>query len=89
MNKKDLVDEVAKVTCGRKEAESAVECVLDAIKKAVKKGDKVTLTGFGSFSVVKRAARKGRNPRTGEEIKIKASKVPRFSPSKEFKNMVK
>jgi DNA-binding protein HU-beta len=89
MNKKDLVDEVAKVTCGRKEAEAAVECVLSTIKKAMKKGDKVTLTGFGSFSVAKRAARKGRNPRTGEEIKIKASKVPRFSPAKEFKSMVK
>jgi len=89
MNKKDLVDEVAKVTCGRKEAESAVDCVLETIKKAMKKGDKVTLSGFGSFSVVKRAARKGRNPRTGEEIKIKASKIPKFSPAKELKGLVK
>jgi DNA-binding protein HU-beta len=88
MNKKDLVDEVSKVTGGKKEAESAVECVLDTIKNALKKGDKVTLTGFGSFSVATRAARKGRNPRTGEEIKIKESKVPRFSPAKEFKNMI-
>lgn len=89
MNKKELVEEVTKVVCSRKEAESAVECVLESIKKAMKKGDKVTLTGFGSFSVTKRAARKGRNPRTGEEIKIKASKVPKFSPAKELKIMVK
>ena len=89
MNKKDLVEAVSKVTCGKKEAESAVECVLESIKKAMKKGDKVSLTGFGSFTVAKRAARKGRNPRTGEEIKIKASKVPKFSAAKELKEMVK
>ncbi len=65
MNKKELVEEVTKVVCSRKEAESAVECVLESIKKAMKKGDKVTLTGFGSFSVTKRAARKGKKSQNG------------------------
>lgn len=88
MVKKDLVDEVAKVVCSRKEADAAVNSVIDAIRKALKKGDKVSIAGFGTFSVAKRAARTGRNPQTGESIKIKAKKVPKFAPGKEFKDIV-
>jgi nucleoid DNA-binding protein len=88
MVKKDLVDEVAKVVCSRKEADAAVNSVIDAIRKALKKGDKVSIAGFGTFSVAKRAARTGRNPQTGEAIKIKAKKVPKFAPGKEFKDLV-
>jgi len=89
MNKADLIIEVAKVTCTKKEAGMAVDTVLDTITKALKKGQKVTLPGFGTFSVVKRAARKGRNPQTGEAIKIKASKVPKFTAGKGLKDAAK
>lgn len=88
MIKKDLVEEVNKVVCSRKEADAAVNAVIDAIKKALKKGDKVSITGFGTFSVTKRAARTGRNPQTGETIKIKAKKLPKFTPGKEFKDVI-
>lgn len=88
MVKKDLVEEVMKVVCNRKEADAAVNVVIDTIKKALKKGDRVSITGFGTFSVSKRAARTGRNPQTGEAIKIKARKVPKFTPGKEFKDVV-
>ena len=89
MNKADLIAEVTKVTCTKKEAGMAVDTVLDSITKALKKGNKVTLPGFGTFSVAKRAARKGRNPRTGEVLKIKASKVPKFTAGKGLKDAVK
>ena len=89
MNKGDLVDEVAKVVGTKKEAQAAVECVLSSITKALKKGDAVTLVGFGTFKVTKRKARMGRNPQTGEEIKIKASKAPKFTPGKALKEAVK
>jgi DNA-binding protein HU-beta len=89
MNKGDLVNEVAKVVSTKKEAQQAVDCVISSITKALKKGEDVTVTGFGTFRVVKRKARKGRNPRTGEEIKIKASKAPRFTPGKALKDAVK
>ena len=89
MNKGDLVNEVAKVVSTKKEAQQAVDCVISSITKALKKGEDVTVTGFGTFRVVKRKARKGRNPRTGEEIKIKASKAPRFTPGKALKAAVK
>ncbi len=88
MVKKDLIDEVAKFVCTKKEAEDAVNTVIDSIKKSLKKGDKVSIVGFGTFSVTKRAARTGRNPQTGEVLKIKAKKVPKFSPGKEFKDVV-
>jgi DNA-binding protein HU-beta len=88
MNKGDLVDVVAKVVCSKKEAVAAVDCVLDSIAKALKKGDKVTLVGFGTFSVAKRAARAGRNPKTGAAIKIKAKKVPKFTAGKGLKDKV-
>jgi DNA-binding protein HU-beta len=89
MNKNDLINEVAKVVSTKKEAQIAVDCVLSSITKAMKKGGDVTLTGFGSFKVVKRKARNGRNPATGEVIKIKATKAPKFTPGKRLKEAVK
>jgi len=89
MNKADLVEAVAEVVATKKEAAAAVDAVLDAIKKALKKGETVTLVGFGTFKVAKRKARKGRNPRTGETIKIPAKKVPVFRPGSELKKAVK
>ena len=89
MNKGDLVKEVAKVVKTKKEAQAALDCVISSIAKSLKKGEDVTLTGFGTFKVVKRKARKGRNPRTGEAIKIKASKAPKFVPGKTLKATIK
>ncbi|HOV21319.1 MAG TPA: HU family DNA-binding protein [Candidatus Ratteibacteria bacterium] len=89
MNKGQLVDEVAKVVCSKKEAVAAVDAVIEAIKKALKKGDVVTLVGFGTFKVAKRKARTGRNPQTGATIKIPAKKVPVFRPGSELKEAVK
>jgi DNA-binding protein HU-beta len=89
MNKQDLVTEVAKFTCTKVEAGKALDAVLAAIKKSLKKGESVTLVGFGTFSVTKRAARKGRNPQTGEPIKIAAKKVPKFTAGKALKDAVK
>ncbi|CAN5647541.1 MAG: DNA-binding protein HU-beta [Chromatiales bacterium USCg_Taylor] len=89
MNKTDLIDVVAesadlpKASAGR-----AVDAMVNAITKALKKNDEVTLVGFGTFSVRKRAARAGRNPRTGETIKIAASKVPAFKAGKALKDAV-
>jgi len=89
MNKGDLVNEVAKVLSTKKDAQTAVDCVLTSIVKSLKKGDEVTLVGFGTFKVASRKARTGRNPQTGETIKIKASKVPKFVAGKAFKDAVK
>ncbi len=89
MNKGDLVNEVAKVVNTKKEAQAAVVCVLSTITKALKKKDTVTLIGFGTFNVAKSKARKGVNPQTGEEIKIKAKKVARFVPGKALKDALK
>ena len=89
MNKAQLVDEVAKVTCSKKEAELALGATLTAIKKALKKGDAVTLMGFGTFRVSKRKARKGRNPQTGAVLKIAAKKVPVFKAGNYLKDAVK
>ena len=88
MNKSDLINEVAKVVSTKKEAQEAVDCVLSSITKALKKGDTVTLVGFGTFKVTQRKARKGRNPQTGEEIDIKASKAAKFTPGKALKEAV-
>ena len=89
MNKGDLVNEVAKVVKTKKDAQEAVDCVLSSITKALEKGDSVSLIGFGTFKVAKRKARKGRNPQTGEEIYIAASKVPKFVAGKFLKEAVK
>ena len=88
MNKADLINEVAKVVSTKKEAQAAVDCVFKSIPKAMKKGSPVTIAGFGSFKVAKRKARNGRNPKTGEVIKIKASKAPKFVASKTLKDFL-
>ena len=89
MNKEELVQEVAKVAkVTKKDATNVLEAVICAVEGAVKKGQKVTLVGFGTFESRKRAARKGRNPQTGKEIKIAAKTVPAFSAGKKFKDMV-
>jgi DNA-binding protein HU-beta len=85
VNKAELIETVCKRTkMTKREATAAVDATLDAIKRGTKRG--VTLAGFGSFSVSNRKARLGRNPRTGEEIKIKASKSVRFKPGKAYKS---
>jgi DNA-binding protein HU-beta len=89
MNKTELVDAIAdSAEISKAAATRALDSVVDSITKALKKGDEVTLVGFGTFSVRKRAARSGRNPRTGETIKIKASKVPGFKAGKALKDAV-
>ena len=89
MNKSDLIDEVSKVLKTKKDAQAAVDAVLSTITKALEKGDAVSLVGFGTFKVSERKARKGRNPQTGKEIDIAASKVPRFIAGKGLKEAVK
>lgn len=89
MNKSQLVDSVAKKSgLTIKDSTAAVNAVLDSIKDALASGDTVTLIGFGTFLVRERAARNGRNPRTGEIVKIPAVKVPAFKPGKTFKDGV-
>ena len=89
MNKSELVDAIAKDTgLTKKDSEVAVKAFVEAVSKALSKGDDVQLVGFGTFSVGKRAARTGRNPKTGETIKIKASKSPKFKPGKALKDKV-
>ena len=87
MNKTELVEHIAgKSEISKAAASRALASIIDAVKKTLKKGDTVTLVGFGTFSVSKRAARTGRNPRTGAALKIKAAKVPRFKPGKGLKD---
>jgi DNA-binding protein HU-beta len=88
MNKGDLVNDVVKVVSTKKEAQAAVDCVFASITQALKKKGAVTLVGFGTFKVDKRKARIGRNPQTGEEIKIKAKNVPKFVAGKALKDAV-
>lgn len=89
MNKSELIEsiaqdaEISKAAAGR-----ALDGMMNAVTKALKSGDTVTLVGFGTFYVGKRAARKGRNPKTGEEIKIKASKTPKFRAGKTLKDSI-
>ena len=89
MNKTDLVNKVAQVLKTKKDAQAAVDIVLSSIAEALEKGDAVSLVGFGTFKVTERKARKGRNPQTGEEIYIAASKVPKFVAGKALKEAVK
>ena len=89
MNKAALVNEVAKVVKTKKEAQAAVDCVFSTITNALKRGDAVTLVGFGTFKVAERKARKGRNPQTGAQIFIEARKVPRFVAGKALKDGVR
>lgn len=89
MNKSDLIEAIAKsADISKAAAGRALDATVESIKKALKKGDTVSLVGFGTFKVGKRAARNGRNPRTGETIKIKAAKVPKFSAGKGLKDAV-
>ncbi|MFZ3019085.1 MAG: HU family DNA-binding protein [Gallionella sp.] len=89
MNKSDLVDAIAiSADISKAAAGRALDATVESIKKALKKGDAVSLVGFGTFKVGKRAARTGRNPRTGEAIKIKAAKVPKFTAGKGLKDAV-
>ncbi|WP_334177888.1 HU family DNA-binding protein [Pseudoxanthomonas sp.] len=89
MNKTELIDAVAdEAEVSKAEAGRAVDAVISSVTKALKKGDTVTLVGFGTFQVRKRAARTGRNPKTGDTIKIKASKNPAFKAGKALKDAV-
>jgi|TARA_B100000809_G_scaffold63422_1_gene60122 DNA-binding protein HU-beta len=89
VNKAELIDAVAANTGQSKsDAGAAVEAVFENIRNAMKSGDTVSLVGFGSFSVSDRAARTGRNPRTGEEIQIAASRAPKFKAGKQLKDAV-
>ncbi|WP_027359469.1 HU family DNA-binding protein [Desulforegula conservatrix] len=88
MNKGDLVNEVAKVLSTKKDAQAAVDAVLQAITSALTSGDAVTLVGFGTFKTVERQARKGRNPQTGAEMEIAGKKVPKFIAGKNLKDAI-
>ena len=90
MTKSDLIAAVAtKLGSSKKDSEKAVSAVLESITEALANGEAVQLVGFGTFEVRKRAARKARNPQTGDEIKIKATKVPAFKAGKALKDAVK
>ena len=89
MNKTELVEAIAKqADLPKTKAEAALKAFTEITKKTLKKGGEVQLIGFGTFSVAKHAARKGRNPQTGEVIKIKAKKLPKFKPGKAFKDVL-
>jgi DNA-binding protein HU-beta len=90
MNKTELINAVAeKAELSKKDATNAVDAVFDVITGSLQNNEKVQLIGFGNFEVRERAARKGRNPQTGEEIEIPASNVPAFKPGKALKDAVK
>ena len=90
MTKADLIDKIATDTgVSKAAAGKALNSVIDGIIKTVKKGGRISLPGFGAFSSVKRKARKGRNPRTGEMISIPARKIPKFTAGRAFKDAVK
>nr|WP_216661811.1 HU family DNA-binding protein [Niveibacterium sp. COAC-50] len=89
VNKSELIEVIAKqAEISKAAAGRALDATIAAVKQSLKKGNDVTLVGFGTFSVGKRAARTGRNPRTGATIKIKAAKVPKFRPGKALKDAV-
>ena len=88
MVKADLVAKVAEIGVTKKQAAEVVDCVLDCIKGALVDGDKVSLIGFGTFGIKERAAREGRNPRTGDTINIAAKNVPVFKAGKALKDAV-
>ena len=89
MNKSELIDHIAATAdISKAAAGRSLDAVIGAVKTTLKKNGSVTLVGFGTFTVGKRAARTGRNPRTGEAIKIKSAKVPKFKPGKALKDAV-
>jgi DNA-binding protein HU-beta len=90
MTKTELIDKIASgAGLSKADASRAMDAAIDAVKAALKKGQKVTLVGFGTFAVTKRKARKGRNPRTGQVINIPAAKTPKFTAGKALKDAVK
>ena len=90
MNKADLIDKIAKDARISKTASAkALDSFVDGVTRSLKKGDRVALVGFGTFTISKRKARVGRNPQTGEQIEIKARKVARFRPGKELSTAVR
>jgi DNA-binding protein HU-beta len=90
MTKAELIDKIASGTgLSKADASRALDATLNAVRSALKKGQKVTLVGFGTFAVVKRKSRKGRNPRTGQAITIPAAKIPKFTAGKSLKDAVK
>jgi len=90
VNKSELIEHIAKqADLSKAAAGRALEALIGGVKSTLKKNNSVTLVGFGTFSVTKRAARSGRNPRTGAAIKIKAAKVPKFRPGKALKDALK
>lgn len=89
MNKSELIDHIAKqADISKAAAGRSLDAIIGAVRTTLKKGASVTLVGFGTFSVAKRAARTGRNPRTGAAIKIKAAKLPKFRPGKGLKEAI-
>jgi DNA-binding protein HU-beta len=89
MNKSQLIEAVASDSgLSRSDSARAIDSLIDTVARTLKKGDEVSITGFGKFSVVKRAARQGVNPRTGERLKIKASQAPKFSAGATLKQAV-
>ena len=89
LTKADLIEEVVKVTeLNRKDSETIVETIFDGIIAALQKGEKIEIRGFGSFRTRERRGRVGRNPKTGEQVKVPAKKIPFFKPSKELKDFV-
>lgn len=90
MNKADLVKRMAEIAGTTKaNAEKLLDAFMQSVEEAISKGDKVVLVGFGTFQVVKRAARSGRNPRTGEPLKIPAKKIVKFAPGKKLEDAAK
>jgi len=88
MNKQDLINKVAEVLRTKKDAHTAVDCMIETITDSLYHGHPVTLVGFGTFKVVQRKGRKGRNPKTGEDVNIPAKTVPKFMPGKALKDAV-
>ncbi len=89
MNKSELIEAIAnEANLSKKDAEAAVNAYTTVVTNALKDGDKITLVGFGTYEVRERAAREGKNPQTGEAIKIAAAKVPAFKPGKGLKDIV-
>ena len=89
MNKADLIEYIAQTAeVSKMAAERAVDALVASVKTSLKRGEQVTLVGFGTFYVSERAARKGRNPRTGEAVDIKASRIPRFRAGKALKDAI-
>jgi DNA-binding protein HU-beta len=90
MNKSELIEHIAKqADISKAAATRALDAIVGGVKSTLKKSGSVTIVGFGTFAVTKRAARTGRNPRTGAAIKIKAAKVPKFKPGKALKDALK